>query len=150
MQNGKQIIKFGKFISSIIKIVNLQYDNVQISSSIEKIVDEYKSWYKTNNKLEFVILRGEEILKGYNYEYQYSNSNSPLHRSCMNNKFNLLDLYTNNEDKVLLLTLQNSNKIYGRCLIWKLDKPKIIYMDRVYGVDNYVNCIFEDFARINK
>lgn len=147
--NSKQPMKLGKFISTIIKLLELNIDNVDISHGIEQFIDEYKSWYDKSNKLQFVVLKGDDILKGYNYNHQYQNYSS-LNKSCMNNRPQLLKLYTDNEDKVLMLTLQRDNKIYGRCLIWNLDKPKIIYMDRVYGVDNYIDNIFLEFAKKNK
>ena len=67
----------------------------------------------------------------------------------MNNKSDLLKLYTQNKNKVKLLTLNRNDKIIGRSLIWDLDKPKYIFMDRVYAVDNYLYKIFEDFAISN-
>lgn len=148
--HGNQKIKFGKFISTIIKTLSLPLDNDTLSSCIEKIVDEYKSWYESKNEIKFVVLRGEEILNGYNWDYQVKSYHSSLNNSCMNNKEYLLDLYANNESKILLLTLQKGKKIIGRSLLWKLDKPDIIYMDRIYTSDNYLQHIFIDFASKNK
>lgn len=151
INNGKQKIKMGKFLSKIIQILDKSFTNDDISHNVEQIVDQYKSWYKTANEFKFVVLRGTEILKGYSYEYQYNKGGgSPLVNSCMNGKQYLLKLYTQNEDKLLLLTLQKGTEIYGRCLIWRLDDPEIIYMDRVYGSENYINNIFEKLARNNR
>lgn len=48
------------------------------------------------------------------------------------------------------LTLYNNkNKIVGRSLLWKMDKPKYIFMDRVYSIDNHINKYFNSLAKSN-
>lgn len=148
--NGEQNVKFGKLIITILNILEISVDKNKLSKYIENIVDEYKSWYETKNQIKFNILKGNEILNGYNKDKQQYEFKSVLNSSCMNNKFNLLNLYTQNEDKVLMLSLERNEKIIGRCLIWKLDKPDIIYMDRIYTSDNYINNIFKRFAINNE
>jgi len=149
--DGKQKIKLGKFISKIISLIEQNgYSVKRTKNDIENIVDKYKSYNFLNNDLKFKILKGDDILKGYDINnFEYRNS-SALHGSCMNGKFDNLELYTKNDDKISLLTLNRYDKIVGRTLIWKLDKPEYIYMDRVYTIDNYLQNIFNNFAKINK
>jgi hypothetical protein len=148
INNGKQQIKIGKLLSKISKILNLEHDN----NIVEQITNEYKSYYKSNNKneLKFIIYKGIEILKGYNYKNfnSINTSNSMLHRSCMNNKFQNLKLYIQNPNKIsMLVLLDKDNLICGRALLWNLDKPKRMYLDRVYGINDYIINIFHNFAR---
>lgn len=147
--NGEQNIKLGKLIITILNILSVRVDKNKLPKYIENIVDEYKSWYETTKQINFNILKGTDLLKGYTKDKQEYLFKSSLNGSCMNNKFNLLKLYTQNEDKVMLLSLERNNKIIGRCLIWKLDKPNIIYMDRIYVLDNYISNIFKNFALHN-
>lgn len=148
--NGKQKIKLGKFINTIITLVNEYGHNVnRTKNDIEKIVDKYKSFKYNPIKYKFKILNGNDILTVYdskNYEYRLSSS---LTNSCMNNKFNNLEIYVKNKDKVSLLTLNNDDKIVGRALLWKMDKPKYIFMDRVYSIDNHINEYFTNLAKSN-
>lgn len=147
--NGDQKIKIGKLIKTILRIMSVKTD-INLPKYIENITDKYKSWYESKKEIKFNVLKGKEILKGYTvneHEYLYRSS---LNTSCMNNRFHLLKLYTQNENKLLLLSLERNDKILGRCLLWKLDKPNIIYMDRVYVTNNFIRNIFENFAIYNK
>jgi len=148
--NDKQKIKLGKFINKIVLLVNQYgYNECITNDQIEKVVDKYKSFNTPNDNIYFNIIEGDDILKGYQIDNYEKRNSSALHGSCMNNKSDLLKLYTQNKNKVKLLTLNRNDKIIGRSLIWDLDKPKYIFMDRIYAVDNYLYKIFEDFAISN-
>lgn len=145
--NGNQKVKLGKFIVKISDELKINTNDKKEATFIENYVDQYKSWYKTISSLKFKMLKGEQILKGYDYSSQ-ANNHGMLRGSCMNDKFHLLDLYVDNEEKVELLVLvDEEDKIYGRAFIWNIDNQPFIFMDRVYGVDNYVTHIFNDYAR---
>lgn len=149
--NDNQEIKLGRFLSKIAKsYYRKNYDGKSTSQQIEQCIDIYKSWYKLT-KLKFKFLKGSDILKGYDRE-NYTNSDyGMLHSSCMNNKFDYLKLYTENPDKVNLLVLvDEDDKIYGRALVWRLDNKKYHFMDRVYGANNYINNIFNEYATKHK
>ncbi len=144
--NENQKLKLGRFIY---KILNSLKIDIQKNDRIyiERFVDIYKSWYKSTNSFQFNILKGEQILNGYDGSYYARRNCSMLGNSCMNNKFNFLDIYVKNEDKVKLLVLSDfKNKIHGRALLWDLDNKPYQFMDRVYGLDNYVVNVFTNYA----
>lgn len=142
-------IKMGKLLVRVATELELGMDK-QETMQIEAFVDKYKSWYKAISTLSFKSLKGDKIKIGYDYEVQAKNRGM-LGSSCMNNKFGLLDLYADNEDKVELLTIvDGKDRIHGRAFLWKLDNRPFIFMDRVYGVDNYITDMFNEYAKKNK
>jgi uncharacterized protein YxeA len=148
--NCNSSVKLGRLIAKVATVVGIDPMDKYEAIDIEKIVDQYKAWYKSSNSLSFKIVKGEQIYTGYDRDVQIRN-NGMLGSSCMNGKFRYLQLYTDNEEKVQLLTLvDGDNRIYGRSLIWKLDNRPFLFMDRVYGVDNYVVNTFNNYARENK
>ncbi len=148
--NNNQKMKLGKLIVKVGDEIKINTDSKSEAISIEQIVDQYKSWFKSISSLRFKILKGEQILKGYDRHYQ-SRNGGMLSGSCMNDKPELLNLYVDNEEKVELLTLvDNNDKIHGRAFLWKVDNRPYVFMDRVYGVDNYIVNIFHSYAKSQK
>lgn len=148
--NDNQKIKIGKLIVKVGESVNVRSDDKSEAIGIERFVDEYKSWFKTISNLKFKVLKGRDILKGYDRDNQARN-HGMLYGSCMNDKFDLLEIYVKNPDKIQLLTLvDDQDVIYGRAFLWKLDNTPFVFMDRIYGVDNYVTKIFSKYARDSK
>lgn len=148
--NEKQKMKLGKLLSKISGILCKKVDN----NEIENIVDKYKSWCGIHNEnFEFEIYSSKDIIRAYQEKnYSYTGLKGMLHRSCMNDYIDTLGIYIDNPEKISLLVLKNKkdNKISGRALIWNLDKPHRIFMDRVYGVDNFIFNIYEKLAIENK
>lgn len=149
--NNNQKIKLGKILN---KLFHICYNDVSYYKrqflQIEKIINEYKSWFVDKNKFNFKLLNGIDILEGYKYKNQIRNR-STLGNSCMNNKINLLDIYTENNDKVSLLVLYGfNNMILGRALIWKLKNRDELFMDRIYYADEYIRNLFINYAKNNK
>ena len=148
--NGNQKIRLGKLVVKIGDVVKIKTNEKNEAIGIENFVDEYKSWYKVINNLKFKVLKGEDIFEGYTTKLHATNTGM-LGCSCMNNKYDLLHLYSDNEEKVKLLTLVDDNgKIYGRAFLWNIDNRPFIFMDRIYGIDNYINNIFIDYAKQEK
>ena len=149
--NGNQKIKLGKLIVKIGEATKVKTNNKSEAVAIEKFVDQYKSWIKSINSFKFKILKGEDIIIGYS-TYCHAARTGMLYNSCMNDRSTkLLELYTQNEKKVELLTLVDDNdKIYGRAFLWKIDNKPFRFMDRIYGVDNYINNIFINYAKEQK
>lgn len=150
---GKQKMRIGKLITTIIKHdFRLGIDR-GINWEIENIVNSYKSWVTTHNKsdkLKFVTINGKDIInKGYNSEHYVNTVSGTLAHSCMTNRNKILKLYSRNKNKVSLLTLQDDKgKINARALVWKLDYPKgEIFMDRVYSYYDYMVDMFREYAR---
>ena len=92
-------------------------------------------------------MSGEDIRYWYDYRNYYGGVGS-LNRSCMRNSMDRLNIYCENEDKInmLIMTDDDNNKLLGRALIWKVDKPKCIYLDRPYTVFQEDILAFYDFA----
>jgi hypothetical protein len=145
--NGNQKIKLGKLIVKVADELEIDTKTKDDAKEIEKYVNRYKSWYKAISKLHFETLKGDSILRGYNPKFHVDNGGM-LRGSCMNKKWNCLELYTKNPEKVELLVLvDGNNNIYGRSFLWKLDNVPYIFMDRVYGAENYITDMFTDYAK---
>lgn len=122
---------------------------------IENFVNEYKSIIK-NKKLyrNFKLIKGEEIKKWYSSK-NYAEGGGNLKDSCMRHEFcqRFLDFYTKNPDKIRMLILldENKEKILGRSLIWKLDRPENeFFMDRIYYSSDFIFNMFINQAIKNK
>jgi hypothetical protein len=147
--NNNQQMKLGRILNRIFRIC-ISTDNYDESYYIERVINDYKSWNYDDSKFEFKYLEGYKILEGYSSDRQICNSSS-LGGSCMNNRHNFLELYTNNEEKVsLLILVDKSGFIHGRALIWELDNSSHTYMDRVYVAKDSIENIFVKYARKNK
>lgn len=137
----RQEMKISRFIQMINPNTN--------KFSMDKKIDLYKSAYKSVilNKYNFKIVSGEDIRYWYDYRNYYGGVGS-LNRSCMRNSMDRLNIYCENEDKInmLIMTDDDNNKLLGRALIWKVDKPKCIYLDRPYTVFQEDILAFYDFA----
>jgi hypothetical protein len=138
-------------------------NNIRIGRFIKKIVDDsdeliedYANEYKFSFKLNkegsghFKIAKGVEMAKWY-LEAYYAHGGGSLHASCMKHikSQKRLPIYTNNPDKIKLLYITNqTGKLLGRALLWKLDHPAgKTYMDRVYCTEDYIEKLFDDYAR---
>lgn len=135
----KLSIKIGRLIRKL----NVAYNEIVISnpknkpdlikdSDIEAI---HNKWMGVHiNSMNYKILNGVDIYKGYdkdNYFSKDTSTHGTLHNSCMCNKFEYLNLYVNNPDKISLIVFYEESKICGRALIWKCDDGNTYY-DRVY------------------
>lgn len=129
-------IKIGRYLTQSL------IDSITLSNSdIEKIVNEFVSFQK-DNQITIEYVNGINILDGYKKENQLSLS--ILGNSCMNDKLDLLDLYTQNEI-VSMMIIKSNDKIIGRSLIWTIDG--ISYMDRPYTAYDWVITSFDDEAK---
>jgi hypothetical protein len=139
----RQNIRFGRFLK---KIVN------DVDKVIEDYVNEYKFSYNIDkdNLGRFKVATGFDMAKWYLENY-YVPGGGTLNGSCMRHikSQRRLPIYTTNPDKIKMLYLLNPiGKLLGRALIWKLDVPKgIIYMDRIYYVEDFIEKLFLDYAK---
>lgn len=141
-------IKIGRLIYRLLGDKILPVD-------LENFVNEYKSII-TAKKLNrnFKIIEGNELKKWY-LENNYVEGGGNLKDSCMRYKFSqaFLELYTHNPEKIKLLILldEDYQKILGRALLWKLDRPEDRYfMDRVYFSEDFILNMFINHAIKNK
>jgi hypothetical protein len=131
-------------------IFRLIGDRVQ-GSEIEDFVNEYKSIISAKKlNRNFKIIQGEELRKWYLFE-NYTEGGGNLRNSCMKHRFcqSFFDLYVHNPDKIKMLILldETKEKILGRALIWKLDRPEDkIFMDRVYFSNDFILNMFINYA----
>lgn len=138
----RQELRIGRFLSKIID------DSDQL---IEDYVNEYKFSFKLNaqNFSRFKVAKGYDMAKFY-LEKNYANGGGTLNSSCMRHiKSQMrLPIYINNPQKIkMLYILDTEGKLLARALLWKLDEPKgVIYMDRIYYVDDYLEKLFLDYA----
>ena len=93
------------------------------------------------------ILNGNDILKGYTKE-NYGAKRGTLHQSCMGDKYDYLNLYTENPDKISLMvfsSIEEPDKIIGRCLLWKCDDG-VEYHDRIYYTEDWLEYSFNSIC----
>ena len=104
--------------------------------------------FLSGSKYYWKVLEGEDIRKYY-YRGMYSKCTGSLGHSCMRYKRcqDYFDIYIDNA-KMLVLIPKRGYKIVGRAILWEIDG--ITYMDRVYGIDNHVNYLFNNYAKEHK
>ena len=139
----RQNMRIGGFIKKILP------DDSNLD--IEKYVNNYKFSYNVIQKEfgDFKKVFGEDIRKWY-LEMSYAPGGGTLNQSCMKHfkSQKRLSLYIENPNKVRLLILKNpQGKLLGRALLWKLDEPNRIFMDRVYVAEDYLEKMFLDYAK---
>lgn len=142
---SRNLIKIGKFIKTIGDFKNPQ---------IEEFINLFKSTKSTIDGIEFEIVSGEQIAKWYSYRTYCDNKWSQLHSSCMaHSPRETFDIYTKNPDVCRMLIIKDdNNKLLGRAIVWKLDKPIDgceYFMDRVYTVEDHQRNAFRDYAITN-
>lgn len=139
----RQNIRIGRFLKKVLD---------DPDPMIENYINEYKFSYKLDKSDigRFKVAKGVEMAKWY-LEMNYAPGGGSLNASCMRHirSQRRLPLYTNNPNKVKMLYLLNPmGKLLGRTLIWKLDEPKgVIYMDKVYCTEDYIEKLFLDYAK---
>jgi hypothetical protein len=131
-------------------IVRLLGDKTD-ASDLEDFVNEYKSIITTKKlSRHFKIVDGDDIRKWYLSE-NYAEGGGNLRNSCMRHRFcqMFFDIYAHNPDKVKLLILLDDTRqrILGRALLWKLDRPEnTFFMDRVYFSSDFILNMFVNHA----
>jgi len=145
---GINSIRIGKFVNKVLK-------GSFNSNQIEDYVNEIKSLSIT--EATFELISGKEIEYWYNRENYYPKRYSTLWQSCMADREDIFDLYTENPESCQLLILKTkNNKLLGRALVWKLNSIKDKYegelnakyfMDRVYSIEDYHVNKFYNFAK---
>jgi len=136
----RQEMKIGRFI----QMINPNTNQV----SLAKKVDMYKATYNgiIANKYKFEMIDGDDIIKWYD-ERNYQEGTGSLNQSCMRNRLDKLYIYGNDPKISMLIMVNEDGKLMGRALVWKVDEPNIIYMDRTYVVFQEDIYRFEDYAK---
>jgi len=143
-----QETRIGRLSQRILSKVDKKYS----PQEVEEFVNKFKSKVEIsrNKHLLFELVKGDDIAYWY-LEDRYSSGSGPLQGSCMRYSGcqSYFDIYTQNEDKVSLLILKdedNSEKISGRAIVWKLDDGKT-FMDRIYYTKEEEVELFKSYAR---
>jgi len=128
--NRSMEIKIGRMLKQIpSKLDSTTGVKIKLTDSyIESMVNSYIS-FQNMCKTEIEYLVGRDILMGYTRDNQVA-GDSTLNSSCMNDKHDFLQLYTNNPNKVKLAIIKSGGKIAARALVWETEDGK--RYDRVY------------------
>jgi hypothetical protein len=135
---GKKLtIKLGRLLRKLIikyNIVIKDSKNNPIQLNDELIEKLHNKWISYNLGVDFEIVRGEDILKGYTSKYYAKDKKI---NSCMTDKFEFLKLYTSNPKQIELMIFYLNHEICGRSLIWTCDDGNK-YHDRVYYSHDWI------------
>jgi len=130
------------------KKYNREYGIKTKTQELEEFVNKFKA---LREPAEFEIIEGYDIIDAYNYT-SYFTQGGTLGDSCMkSSRCNAyIEFYAKNKHKVSLLVLkdrESSDKIIGRALVWKLDDPDRIFMDRIYTNYYFDEEHFKNYAK---
>ena len=136
-----------------------RFINRVLPGKSEKEIEDFVNIVKlkrTQRFDNFKIVKGDDLLKYYsehNYSTEKGKSNN-LFNSCMryDRCQDYLQFYIdNNVEMVVLMSDEEKDKILGRALLWKLDKPEgRMFMDRIYYINDYDVENFKEYAKSNK
>jgi hypothetical protein len=133
-------VKLARFISKSAESLVKKGVKVGIDDKALERISNNLVAFKSGDYLKMEYLEGEDIIKGY-MKTNYSNSaTGTIHKSCMTDKLDNLELYTKNR-KVKLAVLRSDNGIEARCLVWSSGGKK--YYDRIYHTLEWVVPILE-------
>lgn len=144
-------MNIGRFVVKIMAAAGVTFT----PKEIEEFVNQYKSQYDNKSGdifKDFYLVDGDDIKRYYN-ELSYAGTpKGGLWNSCMRYEKcqEFLDIYAKNPNKIKLLILTKKEKIRGRALVWKLDTPDKIFMDRIYTIDDSDKYLFIDYAKKNE
>jgi hypothetical protein len=156
---GRSDVKVGRFVRAFLtnpKITSeIDYDGVKFT---DKDYEDFVNLYKASNTKSpnrFEIVSGNDIKKCYLEDnYTYGDDKGQLGSSCMRYEGcqDFLGVYVKNSSCRLLVYLDESNKVLGRALVWKLSKspsPAEYFMDRIYTAFDSDIIKFQNYADSN-
>jgi hypothetical protein len=142
-ENPKVIkIKLGRLVRRLANALNQKIeDKIEITDDvIEKL---HNSWISINADLNYKLLKGDEIMVGYDSS-TYPDSTGGSIRSCMiNRNKEKYDLYTKNPEQISLALFYFDDKIAGRTILWKCTDGKT-YHDRIYYTKDWISVCITD------
>ena len=151
---NRSSIKVAKFINQLFP------DEFKPSGEPGNDMESFVNIFKSKRAIGiFELVDGEDIVYWYNgRNYSESGEGGSLYSSCM--KMDKCEEYTNfyevNKGKVSLLILKDDkdgedgeydNKIIGRALVWNLDTPDRMFMDRIYTFADSDVVRFKEYAK---
>lgn len=114
-------------------------------SDFEIFANSYKSHYALDS-YTFELLPNTDIKRVYDTDRM--DGDGSLNNSCMNGDLEYLDIYENC-NQLQILTLKNdSGKLAGRALVWRLGD--VTFVDRFYVCQDYMYNMFLNYAKSQK
>jgi hypothetical protein len=147
--SNRQEVKVGRAMRALLKAAGAEFAD----RDFEAFVNLYKATIdKMNDKFSYIeVVRGEDIHYWYNSD-QYFVRSGTLGSSCMSSaRKSWLEVYTENPNEVGLViykSMDDTDKIIGRALLWKLRDGKE-FLDRIYTVNDSDVQLFRDYAKEN-
>ena len=146
--SNRQEIKVGRAMRALLKAAGAEFTD----RDFEVFVNLYKATIdKMNDKFSYIeVVRGGDIAHWYQAENYFQRSGT-LGSSCMAGApDSWLELYTANPEVGLVIykSIDDSDKIIGRALLWKLKDGKE-FLDRVYTINDSDVQLFRDYAKEN-
>jgi len=157
---GRSDVKIGRFVRAF-------FTNPKITSEIpsydgnkftDKDYEGFVNLYKasdTKSSNRFEIVSGDDIVTYYFEDnYTYGEEKGQLGSSCMRYEHcqDYFGIYVKNSSCRLLVYLDESDKVLGRALVWKLSKspsPSKYFMDRIYTAFDSDIIKFQNYADSN-
>jgi len=157
---GRTDVKIGRFVRAF-------FTNPKITSEIpsydgtkftDKDYEDFTNLYKASNTKSsnrFEIVSGDDIVTYYFVDnYTYGDNKGQLGSSCMRYEHcqDYFGIYVENSSCRLLVYLDESDKVLGRALVWKLSKspsPSEYFMDRIYTAFDSDIIKFQNYADSN-
>lgn len=138
---GKVVeMKVGRIFNSLDK--TFDFFNLN-DKDLESIHNSYILFQQDDYLNTIKDIKGKDILKYYKKEnYQYDNTGCRLLSSCMNDRDDFLQIYTENKS-VSLIAVEQLGRVVGRCLLWELSDGRKL-MDRRYTSFDWVDFIFDN------
>ncbi len=136
-------IKLGRFLRSLSNISN---SFTFSDKDIETFHNRYLS-YQNGDVIKVSFVKGSEILDLYKTD-NYLSNNSRLGKSCMNNAFEYLSLYTDNIDVVEAIAIKKYDRIVGRAILWTLSDGRKL-LDKTYTCNDWVDDKYDEIVRDN-
>lgn len=166
--SSRNNIKIGRLVRAILTSAKVPFSD----KDIEDFVNVYKSTYDimANALIRFDIVSGSDIPHWYSHK-NYAEVEGVLGNSCMSDvNEDFFDIYASNKNcRMIILYDENgqlgdttgqldlfgknnqkykSDKIIGRCLLWKTTRG-IEIMDRIYTINDSDVNLFKEFGKKN-
>ena len=139
-KKSRQPGRVGATFQTLIRQIGGDFSNTEIQDFVNKYAAKFD---RLNNAFKnFELVSGDDIHHWYQYDnYLHGTNKGQLSNSCMcRAPRRWLEIYTENPDVCQLLILKDedqTDKIKGRALVWKLSSPAgITYVDRIYTHDD--------------
>jgi hypothetical protein len=147
--SNRQEVKVGRAMRALLRAAGI---TTFADRDFEVFVNLYKATIdKMNDKFSYIeVVRGGDIAHWYHAENYFQRSGT-LGSSCMAGApESWLEVYTANPEVGLVIykSMDDTDKIIGRALLWKLKDGKE-FLDRIYTVNDSDVQLFRDYAKEN-